>query len=34
MPALHAPVGPFKAVGNDLGRHTLGPFVNVDTAFP
>jgi hypothetical protein len=34
MLALHDLVGPFKAVGNYLGRKTVGPFVNVDTAFP
>jgi hypothetical protein len=34
MPALHAPVGPFKAVGNGLGGQTVGPFVNVDIDFP
>jgi hypothetical protein len=34
MPAFHDQVGPFKAVGNYLGRKTLGPFVNVNTAFP
>jgi hypothetical protein len=34
MLALHGPMGPFKAVGNNLGRKVLGPFGNIDTAFP
>src|ERR1700684_3468415 len=34
MLALDGPMGPFKAVGNILGNKLLGPFGNIDTAFP
>jgi hypothetical protein len=34
MLALHGPMGPFKAVENIIGKKLLGPFGNIDTAFP
>jgi hypothetical protein len=34
MLALHGLMGPFKAVENIIGKKLLGPFGNIDTAFP
>jgi hypothetical protein len=34
MLALHGLMGPFNVVENIIGKKLLGPFGNIDTAFP
>jgi len=34
MSFFHAPVGPFKVVGDVLEKKLLGPSVNIEATFP